>query len=39
MYQRAVVPLDGSEVAKHALPEVERMARLAGSPGSPGSRD
>jgi nucleotide-binding universal stress UspA family protein len=32
MYQRIVVPLDGSTTAEQALPEAERMARLAGAP-------
>ena len=30
MYQRIVVPLDGSELAEKALPEAEQMARLTG---------
>lgn len=32
MYQRIVVPLDGSELAEEALPDAERMARLTGAP-------
>ena len=32
MYQRIVVPLDGSAVAEQALPEAEQMARLTGAP-------
>jgi nucleotide-binding universal stress UspA family protein len=32
MYQRIVVPLDGSDVAELAIPEAERMARLTGAP-------
>lgn len=32
MYQRIVVPLDGSELAEKALPEAERMAKLTGAP-------
>lgn len=32
MYQRIVVPLDGSEFAERALPEAEGLARLTGAP-------
>ena len=32
MYQRIVVPLDGSELAERALPKAEELARLAGAP-------
>ena len=32
MYQRIVVPLDGSDIAELAIPEAERMARLTGAP-------
>ena len=32
MYQRIIVPLDGSDIAELALPEAERMARLTGAP-------
>jgi nucleotide-binding universal stress UspA family protein len=32
MYQRIVVPLDGSELAEKALPEAEQIARLTGAP-------
>jgi nucleotide-binding universal stress UspA family protein len=32
MYQRIVVPLDGSEFAEKALPEAERLARLTQAP-------
>lgn len=32
MYQRIVVPLDGSEFAERALTEAERLARLTGAP-------
>ena len=32
MYQRIVVPLDGSDIAEMAIPEAERMARLTGAP-------
>jgi nucleotide-binding universal stress UspA family protein len=32
MYQRILVPLDGSEFAEEALPEAERLARLTQAP-------
>jgi nucleotide-binding universal stress UspA family protein len=32
MYQRIVVPLDGSDLAERALPHAREMARLTGSP-------
>jgi nucleotide-binding universal stress UspA family protein len=32
MYQRVVVPLDGSELAERALPHAEELARLTGAP-------
>jgi len=32
MYQRIVVPLDGSKLAEEALPDVERLARLVDAP-------
>jgi nucleotide-binding universal stress UspA family protein len=32
MYQRIVVPLDGSDVAEQALPEAQRLALLTGAP-------
>ena len=32
MYQRIVVPLDGSDIAELAIPDAERMARLTGAP-------
>jgi nucleotide-binding universal stress UspA family protein len=32
MYQRIVVPLDGSDIAELAIPEAERMARLTAAP-------
>lgn len=32
MYQRIVVPLDGSEFAERALPEAEGLAQLTGAP-------
>ena len=32
MYQRIVVPLDGSKLAERALPEAERLARLIVAP-------
>jgi nucleotide-binding universal stress UspA family protein len=32
MYERIVVPLDGSDVAERALPHAQEMARLSGSP-------
>ncbi|MGI8476547.1 MAG: universal stress protein, partial [Thermomicrobiales bacterium] len=31
MYQRIVVPLDGSRFAERALPDAERLARLTGA--------
>ena len=31
MYQRIIVPLDGSELAERALPEAEELARLSGA--------
>ncbi len=31
-YSRIVVPLDGSELAKQALPKAEELARLTGAP-------
>ena len=32
MYQRIVVPLDGSKLAEEALPDAERLARLMDAP-------
>lgn len=32
MYQRIVVPLDGSDLAEQALPHAEELARLTGAP-------
>jgi len=32
VYERIVVPLDGSDVAAEALPHAEALARLAGAP-------
>ena len=32
MYQRIVVPLDGSSLAEKALPQAEELARLTGTP-------
>ena len=32
MYQRIIVPLDGSELAETALPHAEELARLTGAP-------
>lgn len=32
MYQRIVVPLDGSELAEQALPHAQELARLTGAP-------
>lgn len=32
MYERIVVPLDGSELAERALPTAEELARLTGAP-------
>ena len=32
MFQRIVVPLDGSELAERALPQAEELARLTGAP-------
>lgn len=32
MYQRIVVPLDGSVLAERALPEAEQLSRLTGAP-------
>ena len=32
MYERIVVPLDGSDLAERALPHAAEMARLTGSP-------
>src|SRR5688572_12037021 len=32
MYERIVVPLDGSNLSERALPYAEEMARLTGSP-------
>ena len=32
MYERIVVPLDGSDLASRALPEAERLARLVDAP-------
>ena len=32
MYKRIVVPLDGSDLAEHALPTGEELARLTGAP-------
>ena len=32
MFERIVVPLDGSELAEKALPAAEELARLAGAP-------
>ena len=32
MYQRIVVPLDGSRQAEHALADAEQLARLCGAP-------
>lgn len=32
MYERILLPLDGSELAEQAIPEAERLARLTGAP-------